>query len=419
MARTHLDKHPQRVLIVRPSALGDVCRTVPVLASLRAALPEAHIAWVVQDDFAAAIESHPALSEVIAFPRSRFGKWWRSPSRAGEVRKWFSDLRRRRFDVAIDCQGLSRSGLIVRASAAPLRIGLRSAREFAWVGYNCRVPEDDSPLPAHTVERMLALLAPLGVPARRDMRLYVPPAAVQWWSAQRQAWGIRPAKPYAVLAPGSRWVSKRWPINRFADLVEPLFKRGFERVLIVGSPSEREQISPLNARFGGHVFDPGANDSDAPAGEAPVIDLVGHTSIAQTMALIAEAGVVIANDSAPLHMAVGFDRPSVALFGPTDPAAVGPYARAECVVRAYQPTAGESEPANYKDDRLGDSLMRLISTSLVLQTLDRVLALWPQRGGRPDDLSPPARAASPGPANHPPAVDVTTLPRGFEPKAAS
>ena len=59
------------------------------------------------------------------------------------------------------------------------------------------------------------------------------------------------------------------------------------------------------------------------------------------------------------------------------PAAVGPYARAECVIRAYQSPPGES--INYKDDRLGDSLMRLISTTLALQTIDRVLALWPKR----------------------------------------
>ena len=69
MAETHA---PSRILVVRPSALGDVCRTVPVVASLRAAFPDARIDWVVQDSFAAAVAAHPAVDEVVAFPRARF-----------------------------------------------------------------------------------------------------------------------------------------------------------------------------------------------------------------------------------------------------------------------------------------------------------------------------------------------------------
>ncbi len=407
---------PRRVLIVRPSALGDVCRTVPVLASLRRAWPEAHIAWVVQDDFTAAIEAHPSLNEVIAFPRNRFGKWWKSPSRAVEVRRWFAGLRRRRFDIAIDCQGLSRSGLIVRASRAPVRIGLRSAREFAWLCYNRRVPEGDGPLPTHTVERMLALLEPLGVPAVRDMRLYAPPHTMNWWKERQRQLGMIDGKPYAVLAPGSRWISKRWPIDRFAELIEPLLHRGFERVILIGSNSERAQVKPLLERFG--MPDSGACEtSDDP--QRPIVDLVGCTDIAQTMAVIAGAGMVVANDSAPLHMAVGFDRPCIALFGPTDPAAVGPYARAECVVRAYQPRP-DSE-VSFKDDKLGDSLMRLISTAAALQAVDRVLALWPKRDRgqelTPPPASPPVMEARTSAARA--VVDVIPIHRGLEPEAAS
>ncbi len=350
-------------------------------------MPAARISWVVQDDFAQAIEAHPALDEVIAFPRRRFGSWWRSPNRTAEVGRWFKSLRSRKFDIAIDCQGLGRSGMITRASGAPLRIGLRSAREFAWLCYNRRVPADDRPLPAHTVDQMLSLLEPLGVPAVADMRLYASQSAIDWWTQQRMAMGFAAARSYAVIAPGSRWLSKRWPIERFADLIEPLVSRGFERIVIVGSASEREQIQPLIERFRHAVrtldgaAPETANHRDSSTTQ-PIIDLVGLTSIAQTMSIIAEAGLVIANDSAPLHMAVGFDRPCVALFGPTNPQVVGPYARAECVVRAWQPTAGES--VNFKNDRLGDSLMRLISTTLALQAVDRVLALWPGRSQHRD-----------------------------------
>jgi lipopolysaccharide heptosyltransferase I len=370
---------PQRILIVRPSALGDVCRSVPVLASVRAALPDAHIAWLVQDDFAPAIEAHPAVNEVIAFPRNRLAGWWRSPSRAAELWRWLGELRRQRFEVVLDCQGLSRSGLITLISGADMRVGLRDAREFAWLCYNRRVPDRGTPLPRHTVDQMLCVLEPLGVPALRDMRLYVSQSSVQWWSDEIERLRMKePNAPYAVLAPGSRWPSKRWPIERFADLVEPLLKRGFARVVIIGSAGEREQVLPLLRRFG---LPQGGGDAYGPRDHHAVVDLVGRTSIGQTMAIVAGAGMVIANDSAPLHMAVGFDRPCVALFGPTDPEEVGPYGFAECVVRGYEPSrdgAGGGD-VRFKDASLGDSLMRLISTAMVLQRVDRVLALWPTR----------------------------------------
>jgi lipopolysaccharide heptosyltransferase I len=420
---------PRRILIVRPSALGDVCRSVPVLASVRAAMPEAHIGWLVQDDFAAAIEAHPALNEVIAFPRNRFAGWWKGPARANEMRRWLADLRRKHFDVALDCQGLSRSGLIARLSGASLRAGLRSAREFAWLFYNHRVPDKGAPLPKHTVDQMLCVLQPLNIPPVRDMRLYVSPQHQTWWQAEGDRMGLGATSshqgagdPYAILAPGSRWPSKRWPIERFADLVEPLLRRGFARVIVTGASSERPQIQPLLQRFG---LD--ATGSASARNDHPVIDMVGRTSIGQTMAIIAGAGLVIANDSAPLHMAVGFDRPCIALFGPTDPAEVGPYGMAECVVRAYQPSrqdgaASRSGEARFKDASLGDSLMRLISTSMVLQSIDRVLALWPTRSSSAPAREPMVefpqrvRPASAGP---PLAGGDPSRTRGLEPEAAS
>ena len=101
-------------------------------------------------------------------------------------------------------------------------------------------------------------------------------------------------------------------------------------------------------------------------------NLIGKTSIGQTMAIIEHAGLVIANDSAPLHMAVGFDRPCVSLFGPTDPERVGPYGRSETVIRVFQPEPDET--INYKDSRLGDSLMRLIEVEDVLKLIDQELS---------------------------------------------
>ena len=78
---------PQRILIIRPSALGDVCRSVPVLCSLRGAFPAARIDWLVQDTFADAVSAHPALSNIVTFERARFGRW-ASPASMAACRSW-------------------------------------------------------------------------------------------------------------------------------------------------------------------------------------------------------------------------------------------------------------------------------------------------------------------------------------------
>lgn len=400
---------PQRILIIRPSALGDVCRTVPVLASLRSAYPGAAIDWLVQDDFAPAIAAHPALDDVIAFPRSRLAHWWRRLQPALDSLRWLSSLRARHYDLVVDCQGLGRSGLMTLATGAPKRVGLRAAREFAWLGYNVRLPKNPTPLPTHTVDQMLVLVEGLGLTVQRDMRLYVAEADRQWWHAQREAMGLDAAR-YAVLAPGSRWISKRWPIDRFGQLIEPLRQRGFSKVIVIGSPGEVHQIAEL---FKTIPPLPLPSEGRLPASRFGVIDLVGGTTIGQTMALIAGAGLVVANDSAPLHMAVGFRRACIGLFGPTDPAAVGPYDRPDSVVRGYVPPRDGLTPLNFRDPDLGDSLMRLISTAAVLARIDHVMANAPPA----ETMTGPITRVPPAPMQERPRTHATNAQRAGEVRA--
>jgi lipopolysaccharide heptosyltransferase I len=378
-------KQAARILIIRPSALGDVCRTVPVLASLRQAYPAAQIDWVVQDTFAAAVAGHPALDCIIEFPRATFARWWRNPAVAWRAAGWFRGLRDRNYDLVFDCQGLSRSGLIAWASGARRRVGFRSAKELGWLGYNVRhaEPRPDNGLPMHTVDRMLALLRCDGIPPQADMRLYVAEREQRWWSDFRLQDGWAD-EPYVVLAPTSRWPSKQWPIERWRELIVPLLQRGIERVVIIGSPSERPQIEGIMP----------TDDTAA----TRVVDLVGGTSIPQTMAVIAAAHFVIANDSAPLHMAVGLDRPCIGLFGPTDPAAVGPYRRDEAVLRCCGLAPGQS--VNFKDPALGDRLMRSISVNHVLERFDQLRERDQAARAAVEVMSDHAPASTLAPAGH-------------------
>ncbi len=344
---------PQRILMIRPSALGDVCRTVPVLVSLRKAWPDATIDWVVQDAFVEAVAAHPDLDGAIPFPRGNLAKWWRNPRVAGRAVRWFDGLRRGSYDLVIDCQGLGRSGLMTFATRARHRVGHQMAREFAWLAYNHRIGSRRPKHQQHTVDAMLELVDAVGVEVNREMSLYVPADSAAWWGTQATGLGLRGR--FAVLAPSSRWLSKRWPVDRWTDLLGPLTARGFDRAVLLAAPGEESQLGPL---------------LELADRDERLVSLVGQTTIGQTMAVIDAAGLLVANDSAPLHMAVGLSTPSVGLFGPTDPAVVGPCEQPMHIVQADE-ARRQLGAVHFKDARIGDALMRLISVDDVLAAIDR------------------------------------------------
>jgi len=225
---------------------------------------------------------------------------------------------------------------------------------LGWIGYTVRHPDSTA---IHTVDRMLHLIEAEGIDVVKDMQLYVSDTDKQWWNSLSEELGMKD-KAYVVIAPTSRWASKRWPTERWADLLNPLLNRCFERIVMIGAPNERRQVQEIV---------PGSTEC-----EERFVDLVGKASIGQTMAVIEGASLVIANDSAPLHMAVGFNKPCISLFGPTAPARVGPFQQLDSVLRdkALEPKVA----INFKDPRLGDTLMRSIKVVDVLELIDTFFA---------------------------------------------
>lgn len=357
LERISLDT-PRRILLIRPSALGDVCRSVPVLASLRARWPDAAIEWLVQDDFAPAIEAHPALSRVVPFPRKAvgLGKLWH-PAAARTLVAFLESLAAPResgeakgpYDLVLDCQGLGRSAFFAWCTRAPRRVGYANAQELGSLAYTERC---EAPRELHTVDRMLRLAAAAtGQPPSLDMRLATTALARDAVNQLLGAAGA--ADRYALIAPTSRWPGKRWPAERFAELIRVLLeRRAVERVVIAGGKGEQPQCPEVLALA---QRDP------------RVLDLVGKTSIAVLLALVERAAVVVANDSAAVHMAVGFGRPLVGLYGPTRVDLVGPYRRERDVIQAVRPG-----PRNqHKDEAFGRAAMEAIGATLVI---DAVLA---------------------------------------------
>lgn len=332
-----------RILIVRPSALGDVCRSVPVLVSLRRAFSDAQIDWLVQDSFAPAIAAHPDLSRMILFPRGAFRQFW-LPGNPGKVLQFLRDLRGTRYDLVIDCQGLARSGLIAWCTGAPERIGYANAAEFGWLGVNRRV---EAPEDMHAVDRMLALAEGAGAKPVADMRLYTTPADRAFVSDTANLVPHR----YAVVAPTTRWPGKLWPMDRHAELIRRLLNDpalGLTHVVVTGAPNEREQCAELLTMA---QTDP------------RIVDMVGKSTIGQLMAIVEASALVVGCDSAVIHMGVGFDRPLVGLYGPTRVERVGPYRRGHHVAQRLMP---DDQP-DHKDEALGQMLMGRISVEDVLE----------------------------------------------------
>ena len=341
---------PRSVLLVRPSALGDVCRSVPVLSAMRRIWPAARLGWLVQSEFADAVRSHPALDEIVRFPRNELRGAWKSPRKGKQLLEFMRFLRRADWDMVFDCQGLARSALFSRLTGAKNRIGFSGADEFAWLNYTNRVSVDET----HAVDRMMGLLGGRLLDLAPDMRLYTPDSDVQWWNTNG-----RHSNPYVVFAPKSRWPSKEWPGRRWVELAEGLSETFSGRVILTGSSGEQGAVDELAESMKSKGID--------------AVSLAGRTTIGQTMAVIEKSSLVVANDSAPMHMAVGYDRPLVGLFGPTDPREVGPYGRDDAVIR---PRGASGKGRDYRMPSESSGAMSDIAVGEVLEKSFEQMQAW-------------------------------------------
>ncbi len=296
---------PARILIIKPSAIGDVVHTLPILGLLRRCWPEAHISWLLTPGCAGLLQGHPQLDEVLLFDRKLFGTSWKSLSAARKLAAFSLDLRARRFDLVIDLQGLFRSGFLTVQTGAPCRVGSTSAREFGWTFCTHLAPT--SVINQHAVDRYLLMAEFLGL-GRSPVEFTFPTDA---GDRDFVANLLGDTKPFVVLLPATHWQTKRWPIEHFAGLIKPLQERFGLKAVLAG----------------------GADAAAIASGLPDAINLAGKTNLRQLVALLEQAALVIANDTGPMHIAAALGRPLVTMFGPTSPHQTGPYERLDTVVQ--------------------------------------------------------------------------------------
>ena len=301
-----------KVLILKPSSLGDVVQALPVLRLLKNHWRSSDIFWWIDSPLAPLLEDDPDLAGVVRFERRR----WARPRHWPEMLRSIRWLRAQHFDLVIDLQCLARSGAFAWLANGKFLIGLDETREGARGFYDLAVPRRS--FHTHAVDWYLAVLPPLGVPVHPNFTWL--PERPEIAAAVRNKWPAVGARWIAVQ-PGARWKTKRWPAGHFAELIRLLSKTFPEaRFAILGDGHDQ----PLG---------------ETVAGAAPgrCLNLCGQTSLPEMVEWLRLSELMITNDTGPMHVAAALRKPVVALFGPTEPRRTGPYGQLENVQRLGLP----------------------------------------------------------------------------------
>ncbi len=276
----------KRVLVIQTAFLGDVILTLPLVQVLKETRPESEIDFVAIPDTADILRSHPDVSELLVFDKR--GK----QKSVASLIAFAKGLRRRNYDVVLCPHRSLRSGLLSLWTGAEVRVGFDNSA--LRVFFTDLVPWK---LGIHDVERNLSLLSPLGINAAGEVPRLFPGdedrRAIDVFLAEN-----RISPPYAVIAPGTVWETKRYPVEMMSEVAGRLLKK-FAGVILIGG----EKDVGLVEHFGG-------------IGRG-VVSAVGKFPVMTSAEIIRRASLLIANDSAPIHIASAFNVPTVAIFGPT------------------------------------------------------------------------------------------------------
>jgi lipopolysaccharide heptosyltransferase II len=342
----------QRILLTRMRFIGDIVLTTPVIRSVRAACPDAHIAYMGERDAVSLLEGNPFLDEIIPYDYSRSGV-------LEQVRVGFL-LRERRFDLVVDLFGNPRSALLTRLSGAPVRVG--PDRRDRGRLYTIRVADDGKPKTA--VEFHNQYIAAAGIPPvasktelfltaeeRRDAVSYL-----RWICGEGKT--LDPARPIVGIHPGATWPAKRWLPERFAELADTVRAKLGAHVIITAGPGDAEAVSAL-----------GTSAVSAPS-------ILNVLPLRQLAAVISCCSVFVSNDGGPMHIAAALGVPTVGIFGPGE----------DSIWFPYDPAAGHTplrkdvpcHPCHLDYCNRGGEgymeCMRLLAVNDVLAAVDRALS---------------------------------------------
>ena len=303
-----------RILILKPTSLGDVIHAIPVLRMLKKYWPQSEIYWWIEHELSPLLQDDRDLSGLILFYRNGWHglDWWRKMWRT--VR----EAREKQFDLILDLQGLSRSAFFGWLANGSTFIGLDNLREGnregAQIFYDLLAPRSAPGTPAP--ERYVGILAALGLKPDWDFEWL--PQRAEAADAVRQKIGVRGGR-WVMLLPGARWQTKRWPAEYFAETVRELSDADpTTHFAILGSSNDKDAAKIISA-----------------ASPNKCLDLTGQTTLPEMVEWLRHASLVLSNDTGPLHVAAALRRPLIAIYGPSDPSYTGPFKQSAAVLQNH------------------------------------------------------------------------------------
>jgi heptosyltransferase I len=336
-----------RIAILKPSALGDVVHALPVLTALRRRYADAHIAWVVNRSYASLLAGHPHLNAIIPFERSAFRRPWTAlPYTANFAQQ----LRRRRFDIVLDLQGLLRTGLMAAATGAPIKLGFANAREGATRFYSHVIPVPDAKQ-IHAVERYWKFADYLGA-GHVPKEFHVPISALERHAAERRLQAL--PRPWVAVVPGSRWATKCWPGEHYRELLNATLARPGGTAVFVGGPEDATLSATIAERL-----------------KIPSVNLCGKTSLPALAATLNACDAALGNDTGPIHLAAALGKPCVVPYTCTSPTLHGPFG-----VGGGVPTTVPCAASYLKKCPNGLICFQDLSPKKLIPTFDEVLRPW-------------------------------------------
>ena len=302
----------KNILIIKPSALGDIVLALPALSAIKKSYPRAKISWLIRPEYAELLRGHPDLDEIIFFDRRLLGKSWYSPNAFGELLGLLRQLRKGRFDLVFDFQGLFRTGFLARVTGCGKRFGMQEAKEFAHLFYTDRIEQDSSCI--HLVDYYLRMTVAAG--AQKGKPEFKLPEDVKAEEAIEKVLTEHKVNldNYVVLVPGAARDEKCWGVWNFSEIADAIAEKFGPSIVATGSQGERKLVDILQE-----------------LAHTNVVNLAGRTTVGELTALLKKASLVVSNDTGPGHIAAALGVPVVMIFGPTNPARVCPYGRPECV----------------------------------------------------------------------------------------
>jgi len=311
-----------RILIVKLSSIGDVVHTLPAASLLRKHFSDARISWVVGPRAGALLENSPVIDELIqintrALPKGSLNG---SPNNTlkAQVRKLRDGITSNgvaRSDIAIDFQGLIKSGLVAFSSGANRRIGFcaKDLRERASQMF--LTEQVDTTQMAHVIEKNLALAqAAIDSATQTQSNISTPidqyefPIRISEEDERFVYTAVRTnSNPFAIINPGGGWPTKLWAPERYAELADWLWSDCGLATLVTFGPGEESLAQAVT--------------SQARSGAVRLQE----STLKQFVALARRAALFVGGDTGPLHLAAASGTPIVSLFGPTSPERNGPF----------------------------------------------------------------------------------------------